>query len=383
MSTLPATAGRTGPVGVGLIGAGMISDTYLENLTSFPDVKVVVVGDLDTARARAQADKHGVPRAGTADDVLAHEDVELVINLTIPAVHAQVSSAAVAAGKHVWSEKPISVDRESGRRLLDAAADAGLLVGTAPDTVLGPGLQTARKAIERGDIGTPLSAQTTFQYPGPDLFHPNPEFLFAAGAGPLFDVGPYYFTALVHVFGPFATVAGVGTRGRATRSIQVGERAGVEFPVVSPSHVSVIAGFAGGGVSQSLLSFDSPLARMGIVEITGTEGTLLIPDPNYFGGEVRLTRPVTMANLQDEPEWVSLSVPEATFGRGAGALDLARCIRNGGSPIASGALGYHILDAMVAMEESIASGQMIAVSSSVPPVPLLPEGWSPREATLT
>jgi predicted dehydrogenase len=383
MSTLPATAGRTGPVGVGLIGAGMISDTYLENLTSFPDVKVVVVGDLDTARARAQADKHGVPRAGTADDVLAHEDVELVINLTIPAVHAQVSSAAVAAGKHVWSEKPISVDRESGRRLLDAAADAGLLVGTAPDTVLGPGLQTARKAIERGDIGTPLSAQTTFQYPGPDLFHPNPEFLFAAGAGPLFDVGPYYFTALVHVFGPFATVAGVGTRGRATRSIQVGERAGVEFPVVSPSHVSVIAGFAGGGVSQSLLSFDSPLARMGIVEITGTEGTLLIPDPNYFGGEVRLTRPVTMANLQDEPEWVSLPVPEATFGRGAGALDLARCIRNGGSPIASGALGYHLLDAMVAMEESIASGQMIAVSSSVPPVPLLPEGWSPREATLT
>lgn len=378
MTTTP----RTGPVAVGLIGAGMISDTYLENLTSFPDVTVLIVGDLDPVRARSQADAHGVPEAGTADDVLAHPGVELVINLTIPAVHAQVSAAAVAAGKNVWSEKPISIDRASGRSLLADAAAAGLLVGTAPDTVLGPGVQVALRAIARGDIGTPLAAQTTFQYPGPDLFHPNPEFLFAAGAGPLFDVGPYYLTTLAHVFGPFASVAAVGVRGRATRTITTGERAGTEFPVVAPTHVSAIATFAGGGVAQSLLSFDSPLARMGVVEITGTEGTLMIPDPNFFDGVVRITRPVTMANLTDDPAWTHLPVPEATYGRGAGALDLARCIRGGGTPIASGELGYHVLDTMVAMEESMASGQTAAVDSTVAAIPLLPEGWDPYEATL-
>ncbi len=378
MTTTP----RTGPVAVGLIGAGMISDTYLENLTSFPDVTVLIVGDLDPVRARSQADAHGVPEAGTADDVLAHPGVELVINLTIPAVHAQVSAAAVAAGKNVWSEKPISIDRASGRSLLADAAAAGLLVGTAPDTVLGPGVQVALRAIARGDIGTPLAAQTTFQYPGPDLFHPNPEFLFAAGAGPLFDVGPYYLTTLAHVFGPFASVAAVGVRGRATRTITTGERAGTEFPVVAPTHVSAIATFAGGGVAQSLLSFDSPLARMGVVEITGTEGTLMIPDPNFFDGVVRITRPVTMANLTDDPVWTHLPVPEATYGRGAGALDLARCIRGGGTPIASGELGYHVLDTMVAMEESMASGQTAAVDSTVAAIPLLPEGWDPYEATL-
>jgi predicted dehydrogenase len=314
--------------------------------------------------------------------VLAHPGVELVINLTIPAVHAQVSAAAVAAGKNVWSEKPISIDRASGRSLLSAVAAAGLLVGTAPDTVLGPGVQVALRAIARGDIGTPLAAQTTFQYPGPDLFHPNPEFLFAEGAGPLFDVGPYYLTALVHVFGPFASVAAVGVRGRPTRTILAGDRAGTEFPVVAPTHVSAIATFAGGGVAQSLLSFDSPLARIGIVEITGTEGTLMIPDPNYFCGELKLTRPVTMANLTDDPVWTSLPVPEATYGRGAGALDLARCIRGGGTPVASGELGYHVLDTMVAMEESMASGQTEAVTSTVAAIPLLPEGWDPHEATL-
>ncbi|HEY3339129.1 MAG TPA: hypothetical protein VGK18_11540 [Propionicimonas sp.] len=177
-------------------------------------------------------------------------------------------------------------------------------------------------------------------------------------------------------------MAAVGSRGRTTRTIQVGERAGAEFPVVAPSHVSAIATFAGGGVAQSLLSFDSPLARMGIIEITGTEGTLVVPDPNFFGGVVRITRPVTMATIAEDPVWTTLPAPEATWGRGAGVLDLARCIRGGGTPVASGALGYHVLDTMVAMQESLAGGQTVAVTSSIAPVPLLPEGWDPYEATL-
>ena len=360
----------------------MISDTYLENLTSFPDVRVLIIGDLDPDRARAQAKKYAVPESGGAEDVLAHPEVELVVNLTIPAVHAQVSSEAVAAGKHVWSEKPISIDRESGRDLLESAQAAGLLVGVAPDTVLGQGIQTARRAIARGDIGEPLSAQTVMQYAGPDLFHPNPEFLFSRGAGPLFDMGPYYLTTLVHIFGPFAMVAAVGSTGRATRTVQVGDRQGQAFPVDIPTHVSAIAQFAGGGVSQSVFSFQSPLARMGVVEITGTEGTLIVPDPNQFTGDVKITRAPTFATMRDEPQWESIPLTGALAGRGTGVLDLARCIRSGSQPLASGALGYHILDTLLAIDEAMASGHTVSVESNVEPVPLVAEDWDPFTATI-
>jgi predicted dehydrogenase len=373
---------RSGPVGVGFIGTGMISDTYLDNLTSFPDVKVVILGDLDQDRARAQAEKHGVAESGSSADVLSHPDVEIVVNLTIPAVHAQVSSQVIAAGKNVWSEKPISIDRETGRALLEQAEAAGLLVGVAPDTVLGRGVQTARRAIAHGDIGVPLSAQTVMQYAGPDTFHPNPEFLFAKGAGPLFDIGPYYLTTLVHIFGPFAMVAAVGSKGRATRTVQVGDRVGTEFPVDVPTHVSAIAQFAGGGVSQSVFSFESPLAKVGVVEITGTEGTLVVPDPNYFTGDVKITRAPALAARGQDPDWEIVPVTGALAGRGTGVLDLARAIRTGAQPLASGALAYHVLDTLMAIEEAVESRHTVEVTSSVEPVPLVAEDWDPFASTV-
>ncbi len=372
----------TGPVGVGFIGTGMISDTYLENLTSFPDVRVIILGDLDLERARAQAEKHGVPQWGSADDVLTHPEVEIVVNLTIPAVHALVAGQAIAAGKHVWTEKPISVDRESGQALLDQASAAGLLVGVAPDTVLGQGVQTARRAIARGDIGEPLSAQTVMQYSGPDIFHPNPEFLFAKGAGPLFDMGPYYLTTLVHVFGSIASVAAVGSRSRATRTVQVGDRAGTEFPIDVPTHVSAIAKFAAGGVSQSVFSFDSPLVRTGVVEITGTEGTLIVPDPNRFTGEVKITRAPVFAAMGSEAEWETVPLTGALAGRGTGVLDMARAIRTGSSPLASGELGYHVLDALMAIDEAVETGQTVPVTSTVAPIALVSDDWDPFTRTV-
>jgi predicted dehydrogenase len=378
---ISATHGRTGPVGIGLIGAGMISDTYLTNLTSFPDIRVHIVGDINPVRAEAQAKRHNVEGWGTPEDVLSHPDVELIVNLTIPAAHIEVASAALAAGKHVWTEKPLGVERVGARKLLDDAATAGLLVGVAPDTAYGPGLQTARRVIERGDIGTPLSAQTVIQYPGPQMFHPNPEFLFAAGAGPLFDIGPYYLTALVHLFGPVASVAAVGSRSLATRTIETGDRAGTEFPVTAYTHVGMVANFAGGAISQSVFSFESPLSRI-MFEVTGTEGTLSVPDPNRLTGPVRITRPATFENMHLEPEWISLPVADETFSRGAGALDLARCIRNGGTPIASGALGYHVLDIMASSQESVEQRRMVQLTSTTEPIPMLPEGWNPYESTL-
>jgi predicted dehydrogenase len=376
------TPQRSGPVGVGFIGTGMISDTYLENLTRFPDTNVIILGDLDHDRARAQAEKYSVPQWGGSDDVLAHPDVEVVVNLTIPAVHAEVASRAIAAGKNVWTEKPISVDRASGWALLEQAEAAGLLVGVAPDTVLGPGVQTARRAIANGDIGEPLSAQTVMQYIGPDTFHPSPEFLFAQGAGPLFDIGPYYFTTLIHVFGSVESVAAVGSKGKATRTIQVGNRAGTVFDVEVPTHVSAIAKYVDGAVSQSVFSFDSPLTRMGIVEITGTEGTILIPDPNRFTGEVKITRAPTFAAIQDETVWESLQVTGVYAERGLGVLDLARAARTGGRPLASGELGYHVLDTLVAIDEAITNGHTVPVESRVQPVPLVTENFDPFESTL-
>ncbi|MBA8815402.1 putative dehydrogenase [Microbacterium halimionae] len=371
-----------GAVGVGFIGAGMISDTYLENLTSFPDVKVVIIGDLDAERAAAQAKKHGVSLSGSPDDVLTHPDVEIVVNLTIPQAHVAVSRAAVAAGKHVWSEKPIGVDRESAHLLLAEADTAGLRVGIAPDTMLGPGLQSARRAIARGDIGVPLSAHTTMQYIGPDTFHPNPEFLFAQGAGPLFDMGPYYISALVNVFGPVASVAAVASRGRDVRSIQVGDRAGTEFPVEVNTHVQAIARFESGATSDSVFSFDSALPRAGVIEVSGTEGTLVMADPNMFTGDVKITRGAEQTASGPQPLWETVPVAGTEGGRGLGVLDMARAIRAGEQHVATGELGFHVLDTLLSMDESAAEGRFIEVESTVGDIPLVPLDRDPRQKTL-
>ncbi|HYI60062.1 MAG TPA: Gfo/Idh/MocA family oxidoreductase [Microlunatus sp.] len=373
---------RTGPVGVGFIGTGMISNSYLENLSRFPDIDVIILGDLKVDLAEARAEQHGVGQWGTPEDVLQHPDVEVVVNLTIPAVHAQVASQAIAAGKHVWTEKPISVDRDSGRNLLVQAEEAGLLVGVAPDTVLGPGMQTARRAIARGEIGEPLSAQTAIQYIGPDIFHPSPEFLFAPGAGPLFDTGPYYLTALVQLFGSVRSVAAVGSTSRTTRTVQAGDRAGAVFDVQVPTHVSAIASFVDGGVSQSVFSFDSPLTRMGYVEVTGTEGTMIIPDPNMFTGEVKITRAPTFAAIADDPQWESVPIAGVYAERGLGVLDLARAARTGASPLASGELGFHVLDTLVAIDEAITQDRVVHVDSRVDRVHLVADDFDPFAATL-
>ena len=373
---------RTGPVGVGFIGTGMISNTYLENLTRFPDIDVIILGDLNADLARSRAQQHGIRQWGSADDVLNHPEVEVVVNLTIPAVHAEVASKAIAAGKNVWTEKPISVDRASGRDLLAQAEKAGLLVGVAPDTVLGPGMQTALRAIARGDIGEPLSAQTVMQYIGPDMFHPSPAFLFSKGAGPLFDVGPYYLTALVQLFGSVQSVAAVGSQGRATRTIQAGDRAGTAFDVSVPTHVSAIAKFVDGGVAQSVFSFDSPLTKMGYVEVTGTEGTMIIPDPNMFTGDVKITRAPAISAIAEDPQWENVEVSGVYAERGLGVLDLARASRTGGQPLASGELGFHVLDTLVAIDEAITEERVVHVNSRIDQVPMVADDVDPFTATL-
>ena len=371
------------PIAVGFIGVGVISDTYLENLNSFPDVEVLILGDLDLDRARSQAEKHGVPAHGSAQDVLDHPGVQVVVNLTIPAVHAEVSSAAIAAGKHVWTEKPLGLDRESTAALLQQAEDAGLRVGCAPDTVLGAGVQTAKRAILDGVIGRPLFAQTSMQWQGPEVFHPNPGFLFAKGAGPLLDMGPYYFTTLVSLFGTVDKVAAVGLKAREERTIQVGEKAGTTFPVEVPSTISVLTQFEGGQTGTSLLSFDSPLARQGIVEIHGTEGSLVVPDPNMFEGRIAYVKPFeTFGERPPEQEWIEIPQQGPATGRGLGLLDMVRAIHEDRQHVASGEVGYHVLDVMLSAEESAASGEFVTVQSSVAEVPPVPADFDPFASTL-
>lgn len=371
-------------VGIGVIGVGVISDTYLENLASFPDVEVLILGDLDLERARAQAEKHGVAAHGTAADVLAHPGVDLVVNLTVPAAHIDVSRRAIEARKHVWTEKPLGLDRDGAAQLLREAAAAGLRVGSAPDTLLGPGFQAARRAIAEGRIGRPLFAQTVFQTQGPDLWHPSPAFLFAEGAGPLLDMGPYYFSALVSLFGPVDRVAAMGSKAREEREIHTGPLAGTTFPVEVPSTIQVVAAFEGGAQAQSLLSFDSALERHGVVEIHGTEGTIVIPDPNQFAGRIAVVAPlgVLRDGMSFEQTWVEIAHDEVTVGRGLGVLDMVRAIAEDRPHVASGELGYHVLDVLLSAAESAATGQTITVASTVAPVPLLPPGFDPFATTL-
>lgn len=372
---MSAPTARTGPVGIGIIGAGVISKQYLDNLTSFPDIRVAAIGDLFEDAAAARAAEYGVPVHGGVDAVLGNPDVEIVINLTIPAAHVEVAGQALNAGKHVWSEKPFSLDRESGLGLLKAADAAGLRLGCAPDTFLGAGLQTSRRMIERGDIGVPLTALTLMQSPGPESWHPNPAFLFQDGAGPLFDIGPYYLTALVQTFGSIRRVAAFGSKSRETRVIGSGPKAGEEFAVTVPTHVSSILEFDGGESAQSIFSFDSPLKRAGFVEITGSEATIAFPDPNNFDGDVRIC-------ARGADDWTTVPSTGSTASRGAGVLEMARAIRAGRPHRAQGELAFHVLDTMASIAESIDTKSFIDVESSAAPVPALPEEWDPTEATL-
>lgn len=377
--------GAGGPVGVGMIGAGNISDQYLAQLTRYPDVRVLAVADLLPERARQQAEKYGVPGWGDVNRVLDDPDIEIVVNITIPAAHVEVSEMIVSAGKHVWSEKPIGVSREESRRLLTLAEAAGMRIGVAPDTVLGPGVQTAKRVIGRGLIGRPLFASTIFQWQGPELFHPNPAFLYAKGGGPLLDMGPYYVSALIHLFGPVDSVAALGLKGVPARRVLVGDLAGSEFPVEIPSTVSVLTSFEQGGQAQSLYSTDSPLLRQGIVEIAGTEGTLVIPDPNYFGGKLTITRPLDALPSGSEPvvqQEIDIPQEGVMAGRGLGVLDMARALRAGKPHVADGALGYHVLDALLSIEESVESGRFVRVESSVDEVGSIPAEFDPSSRTL-
>lgn len=360
---------------IALIGAGNISDQYLTNLTKYPDVRVVAVTDANEDAAKAQADKYSIPRFGTPDLALSDPKIDLIVNLTTPNVHYEVSAAALTAGKHVWSEKPLATNREDGRRLVELAKATGLRLGCAPDTVLCPGVQTSLRTLRTVEEDGPVfRARMLFQYHGPDFWHPNPEFLFKRGAGPLMDYGPYYLTFAVLALGPVARVAGaVGVQPRTTRDVHQGPLAGTQFSVEVPTTVVALLEHEGGGFTDVTLSFDANTLREE-VEFQTPVASIIATDPNRTDGTLRVMK------RNDEVTAIDPTVP--TSGRGVGVVDMVRSLNDGSDHRASAELAYHVLDVMLSVQEAIDTGTPVEVKSSVPTVPLLPDQWDPLLKTV-
>ncbi len=360
--------GEDAAVRVGVVGCGKISDVYLENCNASGDVEVVACADLDEGRAREKAARHGVPRPESVAGLLAEEDIEVVLNLTVPQAHATVSLAALREGKSVHTEKPLSIDLRDGRRTLDEARDRNLRVGCAPDTFLGGGLQTCRKLIDEGAIGEPVAATASLLSHGPEDWHPDPGFFYQPGAGPMFDIGPYYLTALATLVGPVRRVTGSARATFRERVITSEPKYGTRIEVNTPTHVTGVMDFENGAVGTIVTTFDVWTEYVPRIEIYGTEGSLRLPDPNTFGGPVGLWR-VGGDGWTDVP----LTHDHTGDSRGIGLMDLARALRSGGSHRATGELGYHVLEIMHAFLDSSREGRHVEVESSFERPAPLPE----------
>ena len=347
------------PIKVGIIGCGAIIAQYLTNFRRLEAIDLVAVADLDPARAQAVADSYDGVRAVTVDELLAADDVELVLNLTIPAAHAPIALRAIAAGKSVYGEKPLAATTAEARQVLHAAREAGVVVGCAPDTVLGTGIQTARKAIDDGLIGAPISATATMVTPGHERWHPNPDFYYQPGGGPLLDMGPYYVSALVTLLGPVVSVIGAASHTRNSRTIGSGPREGEVIPVTIDSHVTGVLVHASGALSTIVMSFDAVKTKSPNIEIHGAAGSLVVPDPNHFDGDVEL---FTLG--ADSWQTLPVSAGYIDSGRGFGIADLA-ATPAGVEPRAGGQLAFHALEVMESVLASAHSGSAVSIESTV------------------
>ena len=347
---------------IGIVGLGVISRQYLETLLSVDSVRIVAVADLDRDRAQTAAQDIDGCRALTVDELMAASDVDIVLNLTIPEAHADVALAAIAAGKHVYGEKPLAARLDDAERIVAAAAAAEVRVGSAPDTVLGTGVQTARAAIDEGLIGRPVSASATWISAGHESWHPHPDFYYLTGGGPLLDMGPYYVTSLVQLLGSVTAVSGAASRSRSTRTIGSGPREGEEIRVDVDTHLTGILHHASGALSTVTVSFDGVASRSAPIEVHGVEGSLVVPDPNTFSGEVLLHK-------RGGEGWQPLA-PSAGYedsGRGVGLVDLVA-----DSPRASGEMGLHVLEIMTAIMASATAGARESLRTTVERPALVP-----------
>jgi predicted dehydrogenase len=353
---------------VGIIGTGLISRAYATKVRTFPHLDLVACADIVAERAVELASEHEIPKVLDVEQLLADPDVDVVVNLTIPAAHVDVSAAAIASGKGVWSEKPLALDRDGAASLVRDAAGRGVRIGCAPDTFMGAGLQLCRKLIDEGAIGEPVAASAFMLQPGPERWHPRPEIFYQYGGGPVFDMGPYYVTALVALLGPVARVSGAARITHPKRTITAPSRAGEQIGVEVPTHVAGVLEMASGPVATMVMSFDVQTSRLRNIEVYGTEGTLAVPDPNTFGGPVQIRR-------AGEREWTEVPLVHGHAGqsRGIGLADMAWAMRTGRPHRASGELASHAVDVMQSLIESGQKGRRLKLKTTCErPAPIPP-----------
>lgn len=343
---------------VGVIGCGNISDAYFKGCKNFPILEIVHCADIIPERAAAKAAEHGILRHGTPEQLLADPEVQIVVNLTLPRAHAAVNLAALAAGKHIYCEKPFAITRKEGFPVLEKAREKGLLVASAPDTFLGEAHQTCRKLIDDGVIGQPVAATAFMVCHGHESWHPSPAFYYDIGGGPMFDMGPYYLTALVNLMGPMKRVCGSTRITFPQRTITSEPLKGTAIDVKTPTHLAGTLDFQNGATANVIMSFDVWAHHLPFIEIYGTEGSLAVPDPNQTGGTVLVRR-------KDQREWRDIAHTHAAMPhRGAAVADLAHAIREGRAPRACGDMAAHVVDAMQAFEESSCQGRHVLLTST-------------------
>ena len=346
-------------VNIGIVGCGNISGIYLEMGQTFEILNIAAVTDILPERAIAQAEKYHIPRVLSVAEMMADPSIEIILNLTIPIAHAEVAFQALEAGKSIYNEKPLAITREDGQKMLALAKSKGLLVGGAPDTFLGGGLQTCRKLIDDDWIGTPVAATAFMLCHGHESWHPAPEFYYKVGGGPMFDMGPYYLTALVSLMGPVHRVTGSARATFPTRLITSQPLNGTVITVDVPTHVAGVLDFSTGAIATIVTSFDVWAHNMPCIEIYGTAGSLSVPDPNGFGGPVKVRRP-GMDNWNEIP----LSHGYAKNTRSIGVADIAYALRSGRPHRANGAMCYHVLDIMHAIHDASKEGKHIELQST-------------------
>ncbi|UVK38474.1 Gfo/Idh/MocA family oxidoreductase [Mesorhizobium sp. AR10] len=352
-------------IGIGIIGCGNISDAYLKASPKFPVLEIVGVADINPAAAEAKAVAYGLV-AMTVDALLAEPRVEIVLNLTTPQHHVPVGLKAVAQGKHVYSEKPLATTLADAERLVAAARERGVRVGCAPDTFLGGAHQTARRLVDEGIIGTIVAGSAFMQVPGHELWHPNPDFYYQAGGGPMLDMGPYYLTCLVNLLGPVKSVTGQAKASYATRTIGSGPREGQTIDVEVPTHISGLLAFENGAAVSITTSFDVWKHDHNHIELYGTSGSMIVSDPNQFQGDIRTSLRKGDWTLADQVH---------PYGDGnyriLGLADMAQAIVSGREHRASLDLSLHVLEIMESIVSSAQTGQRIDLKHGcVRPAPM-------------
>ena len=354
---------------IGIIGCGTISSAYFEGARKTDILEIKACADLRTEAAQAQAEKYNC-YACTVDELLADPEIELVVNLTIPRAHVEVGLQVLEAGKHVYSEKPLGVDVENGKQLIDTASEKGLRVGSAPDTFLGAGIQTSRQALDAGKIGRPIAGTAFMCGHGHESWHPNPAFYYDIGGGPMLDMGPYYVTALVNLLGPVKRVAAITTKTFEERIATSRAVRGLRIPVKTTTHLTGTIEFQNGAIITMIMSFDMWRHSLPCIEIYGETGSLVVPDPNGFGGRV--------AVCPAGGDWEDEALAFPNNARMIGVIDMVSAIRSGRMHRANGALAYHVLEVMLAFDKSSETSKHVIIESTTArpdPLPLGLQEW--------